>query len=343
MGCIETFFPGRSLPWFDCYVNTPKCLELVLTGGRCLVTGQAAGLAGPGAAGLASFDDLLAAFLDQMRYIAQLVLKAKADYDQILPEFQAAPLQSALTPSCLERGRDIYDGGTEYHLTGCYLVGLGTTVDSLAAIRQVVFEEHVLTLPDLVEILRADFSGHEILRQRLLNRAPKFGNDDDRVDGLVPLLVKAFSQAVVTAPSPAGWLKLPMIGSVSSHAGMGKRTGATADGRRMGESLSDGGSPAQGRSLKGPTAALRSVAKADHRLIPGGEAINLLLAPSTLSRETGLGNLVALLRAYTALGGEQLQVNVVNRATLEDAVRRPEQYRHLIVRVRRLLRVLHGA
>lgn len=333
VGCVETFFAGRSVPWIDCYVNVPKCLELVLTGGRCLISGRAAGLPGPGAAGVASFDDLLSGLFAQLRYVTQLVLGAKAAFDQNLPTFQAAPLQSALTPCALDRGRDLYDGGAEYHLTGAYLVGLATTVDSLAAIRRLVFEEGTLTLPELVEILRADFAGCQALRARLLNQMPKYGNDDDSVDDLARLVVAEFSRAVVETPAPAGWLRFPMIGSVWGHVVMGAATGATADGRRKGEALSDGGSPAQGRSRQGATAALRSVAKPDHTLIPGGEAVNLTLSPGALRGETGLSNLVALLRGYVGLGGEQVQINVVSRATLEAAQREPEAYRHLVVRV----------
>ncbi|HEX8958668.1 MAG TPA: pyruvate formate lyase family protein, partial [Solirubrobacterales bacterium] len=293
-----------------------------------------AGEPGPGASGIAAFDDLLDLLDSQIRYLTRLILRAKVGYDQALFGFQAAPFQSAVTPCSLARGRDLYDGGADYHLTGAYLVGLATTADSLAAIRRIVFEERAISLPELVAVLRADFDvpGGEALRHRLL-ACPKYGNDDDSVDDLARRLVRTFAEAVVGAPAPDGWLTFPMIGSVWGHIQMGEATAATADGRRRGQSLSDGGSPSQGRSRAGATAALRSVAKLDHRLIPGGEAINLTLSPGSLAGERGLDNLVALLQAYVSLGGEQLQVNVVDRATLEAAQANPDLYRHLVVRV----------
>jgi formate C-acetyltransferase len=317
-----------------CYVSVPKCLELVLTGGRCLLTGGEAGEPGPGAASIASFEELLDRLDSQVRFVVGLILGAKGGFDRSLFRFQAAPFQSAVTPCAMAKGRDVYDGGADYQLTGAYLVGLATAADSLAAIRRVVFEERTISLADLLEVLRADFAvpGGEALRHRLL-ACPKYGNDDDSVDALAHRLAATFARAVVGVPRPAGWHNFPMIGSVWGHIQMGAATAATADGRRSCQALSDGGSPSQGRSRSGATAALRSVAKLDHVLIPGGEAINLTLSPGCLAGEAGVDNLAALLRGYFSLGGEQLQVNVVDRATLEAAQANPEAYRHLIVRV----------
>ena len=114
---------------------------------------------------------------------------------------------------------------------------------------------------------------------------------------------------------------------------MGEKTAASANGRLAGETLSDGGSPSQGCNRNGATATLRSLAKADHRLVPGGAAINLRLSPSCLQGVDGLEKLVSLLKTYVAMGGEQLQVNVVDTDTLQQALENPEQYRDLVVRV----------
>ena len=333
VGCVETFFEGRSVPWIDCYVNAPKCLELALTGGRCLLTDREVSAATPLPDASPAFESLLLAFLGQLRQVTQLVLRAKVEHDLVAPRFQSAPLESALTPCALNRGLDLYAGGADYHLTGSYLVGLATAVDSLAAIRRLVFEDHALTLSELVTMLRDDFAGHESLRLRCANQLPKYGNDDDEVDDLARRVVAEFARAVTEAPKPEGWLHLAMIGSVWGHTLMGERTGATADGRHRGEALSDGGSPAPGRSRKGATAALRSVAKPNHTAIPGGEAVNLTISPASLRGPGGLTNLVGLLRGYFALGGEQIQINVHSRETLEAARRDPDAHRHLVVRV----------
>jgi formate C-acetyltransferase len=124
-----------------------------------------------------------------------------------------------------------------------------------------------------------------------------------------------------------------MLGSVLSHTTMGEKTGASANGRLAGETLSDGGSPSQGCNRSGATASLRSLSKANHRLVPGGAAINLRLSPGQLAGEEGVLRLVGLLKTYVAMGGEQLQVTVVDTDTLRQAIETPDQYRDLVVRV----------
>lgn len=334
VGCIETYFAGRCTPWVGLYVNGAKCLELAITGGRCLTTGKMVGRPGPGAVGIRSFGELLAEVDARLYEVTQLALRGKTLFDELLPTFQAAPLQSALTPCALERGRDLYDGGAEYTVTGPYLVGLATTVDALAAIRRLVFEDRVLCLSDLVEVLGDDFAGREALRLRLLNQPPKYGNDEDAVDLLAEHLVEVLYRATVEMPAKPGYLRMPVVAaSTTAHVTMGARTGASADGRRKGEPLSEGSTPGQGRSRLGATAALRSLAKVDHTLLGGGEAVTLTLSPSVIQGEGGPAALVALLKGYFVSGGAQIQVNVVGRETLRAARRDPRSYRHLVVRV----------
>lgn len=198
----------------------------------------------------------------------------------------------------------------------------------------------------LLLALKANFQGYERLHQYCRRRTPKYGNDDDRADRIAVRVVESFGRQV-KAYSDSAWevfqvanprsirkaYHYAMFGSVLSHTSMGTGTAASADGRLCGETLSDGGSPSQGCNTHGPTATLRSLAKADYRLAPGGAAFNLRLSPENFSGPEGLSLLVDLLKTYIAMGGEQLQVNMVSRVTLQQAMQHPESYRDLVVRV----------
>jgi pyruvate-formate lyase len=274
------------------------------------------------------------------------MLAAKDEYDIRISRFMPEPLNSAFIHDCLERGLDATGGGARYLLTGVYGVGLGTTVDSLAAIQTMVYQQGLVTLEELVDALRANFVGYERLHALLKQRTPKYGNDDDQADSIAVHIIESFGKQVkkysddawqstltLNHPVDRRCYHYAMFGSVLSHTGMGSGTAATANGRLAGETLSDGGSPSQGCNRLGATATLRSVAKADYHLAPGGAAINLRLSPSYFSEETGVDLLASLLITYFSMGGEQLQVNMVSSETLRQAIQTPDDYRDLVVRV----------
>ena len=184
-----------------------------------------------------------------------------------------------------------------------------------------------------MEALSANYMGHERLRQMLLNRAPKFGNDDDYVDGIAAALVEYTSWEVTKYRNPRGGTYTLGLFSYGEYIGHGLVTGATPDGRRAGEGISPNFSPAPGRDRKGPFAAMKSTSKVDQTLTANGTALDLTLHPSALMGEEGTEKLVHLLRAFNRLGGMQVQFNVVDGATLRAAQRQPEKYRGLTVRL----------
>jgi formate C-acetyltransferase len=189
-------------------------------------------------------------------------------------------------------------------------------------------------MDELLAALRDGFIGHERVRFLCLNRAPKYGNDDDRADRIAVRVIESFGRQMKAYPArQPNAVHYAMFGSVMSHTSMGAVTAASANGRLSGQTLSDGGSPTQGCNRSGATATLRSLAKADYRLAPGGAAINLRLLPSQLQGERGLERLINLLKTYVAMEGEQLQVTAVDASTLRAAQRQPDQYRDLVVRV----------
>jgi formate C-acetyltransferase len=211
-------------------------------------------------------------------------------------------------------------------------VGIGTITDSLAAIRSVVFEDAVIGLPHLVSAMAEDFAGNEALRQRLVNRAPKYGNDDDRADELMRRVFDSTFDCIDGRPAGIGGVhRLEML-PTTSHVYFGFVTGATADGRRAGTPLSEGISPVQGADRNGPTAVFRSAAKMDH-IKTGGTLLNMKFTPSLIAGDEGIERLRHLVRGYFEMEGHHVQFNVVDAATLREAQADPDSHRDLIVRV----------
>ena len=225
-------------------------------------------------------------------------------------------------------------GGAHYNFSGVQGVQIANVADSLAAVKQAVFEEKWLTAAELLTALRNNFAGQETLRQRLINRIPKYGNDDDRVDTQEKKWADRYSELVAQYPTIRGGVYQPGFYTVSAHVPMGANVGATPDGRLAGEPLADGGlSPTAGRDQKGPTAVLNSVSKINLRLASNGTLLNMKFLPTFFEGEKALEKFVTLLRGFCKLEIPHVQFNVVSADTLRKAQANPKQYRHLVVRV----------
>ncbi|MCX6028364.1 MAG: hypothetical protein NT169_03550 [Chloroflexi bacterium] len=241
------------------------------------------------------------------------------------------PLLSCFVNDCLARGRDIDHGGARYNWIEPSFVGLSNLVDALAAIRKFVYEERKLGLGELVEALATDFAGREDLRLMLLHRAPKYGNDEDSVDALAVEVTGWIRDEVRRYNTYLGGRFVSGFFCWIMHEKLGRATCASADGRRAGFPLGDGSGPAQGRERVGPTAALLSATKWDHTPHLGGIAVNLKF---TRPRdEAFVPKLLDLVSTYLERGGFEVQVNVIDRATLLAARQNPELYRDLVVRI----------
>jgi formate C-acetyltransferase len=187
-------------------------------------------------------------------------------------------------------------------------------------------------MKELIRALGQDFEGHDRLRQRVLNRTPKFGNDDDYADGLMMRVFESYFEAVDGRPTPRGGNYRINLLPTTVHVYFGKMTGATADGRKSGDAVSEGVSPVQGADRNGPTAVIKSLGKMDH-VRTGGTLLNQKFTPQLLADDTGLRGVKDLVRSYFRLMGHHIQFNVVTADTLREAQRYPEKYRDLIVRV----------
>jgi len=248
-------------------------------------------------------------------------------------EQRPCPLLSCFTADCLELGMEYAGGGARYKPDYVHGIGISTAADSLCAIRKFVFERGEVRAETLLAALRSDFEGFETLRQRLLNKAPKYGNDEDEADAVFVRLVRDFYAEVEGRRDGRGGTCYPGFMTWESHNLLGKGTGASADGRRARTAVSDSVGAVQGMDRKGLTALLRSVTKADYVPAVGGVTFNVKVSPELFASDGGSAALEAALRTYLDAGGFQVQVNVLRREQLEEAKEHPERHSNLIVRV----------
>ena len=331
-GCVEVGAFGKENYNLTGYFNMPKVLEITLHNGLDPRSGRRLGPETGDPAGFETFDRLFAAYRQQLNHFVEVKVRGNNVVERLYAAHMPAPFLSLLIDDCIAAGRDYHDGGARYNTTYIQGVGLGTMADALSALRYHVFDQGTLSLPDLLAALAADFEGHERTRQLLLNRTPRYGNDDDYADGVMRQVFDAYFQAVDGRPNTKGGHYHVNLLPTTCHVYFGSVCGATPDGRHAGTPLSEGISPVQGADRHGPTAVLRSAAKMDHART-GGTLLNQKFTPQLLADEAGLDHLVQLVRTYFRLDGHHVQFNVVDAETLRAAQRYPEQHRDLIVRV----------
>ena len=331
-GCVEVGAFGKEAFILAGYFNIPKMLELALHDGVDPRTGRQLGPRTGDPASFAAFDDLFTAFLAQMRHFVEIKVRGNSVIERLYATYMPAPFLSTLIDDCIAKGRDYHDGGPRYDTTYIQGVGIGTITDALSAIKHHVFDRRDLTMAGLLAALDADFAGHERERQLLLNRTPRYGNDDDAADALMVRVFNAFFDLIDGRKNTRGGTYHLNMLPTTCHVYFGSVIGATPDGRRARTPLSEGISPVQGADRHGPTAVIKSAAKMDHART-GGTLLNQKFTPQLLADDAGLDKLTQLIRSYFRLDGHHIQFNVVDVETLRQAQAHPEQHRDLIVRV----------
>ncbi len=331
-GCVEVGAFGKENYNLTGYFNLPKILELTLHNGVDPRTGKQLGLATGDPLQFTSFDELLAAYEKQLRYFIDLKVRGNSVIERLYATYMPAPFLSLLIDDCITRGKDYHDGGARYNTSYIQGVGLGTITDALTALKFHIFDRKTLSLEALLIALQDNFVGHERTRQKLLNRTPRYGNDDDYADEVMKTIFEMYFKAVDGRPNTKGGEYHINLLPTTVHVYFGSVIGATPDGRRSGEPLSEGISPVQGADRGGPTGVIKSAAKMDH-VRTGGTLLNQKFTPQLLHDEAGLDGLVQLVRTYFKLDGHHIQFSVVDAATLRAAQEHPEQHRDLIVRV----------
>lgn len=280
-----------------------------------------------------SFDDHLGALLDALDRRIENKFNSENQSRRTRAENSVNPLLSCFVNDCLERGLDIERGGARYNWIMPSYVGLANLVDSLYALKKVVYDEKRLTVSEFKVILDQNFEGNEPLRLHLLDALPKYGNDNDEIDGYFGMLTEHIIAecAKYTALHSNGKL-IPSVFCWEMHERFGRSTGATPDGRRAGFPLGDGSGPCQGRELNGPTASILSSTKWDHHRLIGGVAVNMKFTKSKQSNSSS-DVMKALIVSFMKRGGFEMQINVTDKSILERARKSPEEYRDLVVRV----------
>ncbi len=346
IGCIETAVGGK---WgYRCtgmsFINFARVMLAALEGGRDATSGkvflpQEQALS---KGNFTHFDEVLACWDKQIRYYTRKSIEIEYVVDTVLEENAHDILCSALVDDCIERAKSIKQGGAKYDWVSGLQVGIANLGNSLAAVKKLVFEQGAVAQRQLAEALASDYDGltHEQLRQRLINGAPKYGNDDDNVDALLVRAYQTYIDEIKNYHNPR-YGRGPIGGdyyagtsSISANVPFGAQTMATPDGRKARTPLAEGASPASGTDHLGPTAVIGSVGKLPTGAILGGVLLNQKLNPATLDNESDRQKLMALLRTFFEdHQGWHIQYNIVSRETLIEAKKHPDRYRDLVVRV----------
>ncbi len=331
-GCVETGAFGKECYILTGYFNLVKVLEITLHNGIDPRTGKQTGLVTGNAEEFESFDDLFDAFKKQLNHFIDIKIKGNLIIEQLYAKYLPAPFLSILVDDCILNGKDYNAGGARYNTSYIQGVGIGTITDSLSVIKYMIYDKKRMRFADFIAVLDGNFADNEPLRHNLLNEPPKYGNDDNEADDIMKQVFEAYFDAVDGRPNAKGGQFRINLLPTTVHVYFGSVAGATPDGRKAGQPLSEGISPVQGADSNGPTAVIKSAAKIDH-LRTGGTLLNQKFTPQIMETEEGIDKVAGLVRSYFRMDGHHIQFNVVTAETLRKAQAEPEKYRDLIVRV----------
>jgi formate C-acetyltransferase len=334
IGCYEPAVEGKEAGCtMNITVNLAKGVELALNDGQDPLSGEQIGPHTGDPRAFDSFDQMWDAYVAQMDYFLEHALAGIQAAERAWPQINPSPMVAGTFEHCIARGKDIGQGGPLYNGVGFVGAALANTCDSLLALRKAVYEEKRFTAQEVLEALRSDFEGRETMRQYLLNRVPKWGNNDPEADDLAKRIAGYFCNKVHSFTNGRGGVCSAALFSLNAALTMGQLTGALPDGRKAWESLAPGQGAAYGRDRNGVTALIDSVTKLDSTLTPNGAVLDVTLHPSAVAGEEGLEALTALIKTFLAQGGYAVQFNVFDVHTLKEAQRHPERYATLQIRV----------
>jgi len=352
VGCVEPTLPGKEYGWHDsAYINTAKFMEMVLNGGICLDCSEscprydkcvgAGKRLGPNTGNLAEYknmDELLLSVKKQFKYWLDEMCASLNIIDRAHQERKPLPYLSAFFIDCLEKGKDITAGGAKYNGIGPQALGVATCSDTLTTIKQLVFDEKKYTGAELLQAIKDNWQGHEVL-YNLINssKVHHYGNDDDYADDLFKYIYDTYCDTMANRPITRGGFFSPGVYSVSGNVAMGLGTNATLDGRMKGEAISDNMGPvhtkAGSHDTMGPTALSNSVGKVDHSKATNGTLLNVRFPENAVSGIEGRDNLISYIDSYLSNDPMHIQFNIMSAETMKQAQKNPEEYKDMLVRV----------
>ncbi|MFX1373046.1 MAG: pyruvate formate lyase family protein [Promethearchaeota archaeon] len=337
VGCVEPAGTGNDFSYTaGNAIQISILLNMALNEGRTILSGtKTVGAKTPPASVFKSFEDVKNAWVEQVKFAIDLTVKKAELKDKAFADYMPSPLLSSSIEGCLESGMDATRNGAKYNNNPMGAQGLATVTNSLAAIRWAVFEEKIVTMEELVKHMNNNFKGAESLREKLRNKAPKYGNGDERTDDLAKWVATTLCENTRKYKARGGdGIYHNCLVSAGSQIMEGKLLGATADGRLFGEPVANGISPANGTEKNGLTMALRSIAYATAEPhLTNGASMNVRINPTLLETDEGIEKFTSIVEAYLELGGRELQVNPISSETLRDAQVHPEKYPDLSVKV----------
>ena len=332
-GCWEVIIPGRTNFVFQ-RLSMMLCLEWALNRGVSRLEGRQMGPDTGDPRAFSSFDDVWQAFLAQMDAMMERVVERVVETIDNRSFIAPVPLLSALIDGAVESKRDMTAGGSKFRTFGMLAESAGHAIDSLTAIKTVIFDQKRASMSDLCDALEVNFEGYAPLRSNLMD-APKYGNDDPEADTLGRKMIQAFIDTVGRhAEAHKSVVKFPCgVGTFSWYIGIGEGLGTSADGRLAGEPVSSNFSPALGRDMSGIPGAILSYSNMHHEDLPAGGPLDLRLASRLVKGDEGTERMAALIRSFVDSGGNMMTLTVVDTEELRAAQREPENYKSLRVRM----------
>ncbi len=331
-GCVETGAFGKESYILTGYFNLVKVLEVTLHNGIDPRTGEMIGVRSGDPGGFETFDHLYDAFEKQLKHFIDIKIRGNRIIERLWARYLPAPFLSIVIDDCIKNGTDYNAGGARYNSSYIQGVGMGTVTDSLSSLKYHCFDRKTVLLTEMIGALKLGFEGQEDLRADLLDKTPKYGNDDDYADDILRRVFESYFAAIDNRPNTKGGHYRVNLLPTTCHIYFGSVVGATPDGRLCGMPLSEGISPVQGADRNGPTSVVKSASKIDH-IRTGGTLLNQKFTPQVMADDDGITKLMHLIRAYFRMDGHHIQFNVVDGATLRLAQAEPENHRDLIVRV----------
>ncbi len=334
IGCYEPAVDGKEVACtMNLVINLAKGVELALHDGVDPLSGEQVGPKTGNPREFSSFEDLFLAYRTQMEFLITRSVKYVGMHECHWPEINPSPLIAGTIEGCLERGQDIGQGGAVYNSIGCVGTGLANACDSLLAMKQTVFDEEQFTMTEVLDALESDFEDRESMRQYLLNRVPKWGNNDPEADLLARRVADHYCGEVHCLSNGRGGPVQAALFTLKYQWTMGKATGALPDGRKACTSLACGVGATSGRDRNGVTGLIGSVTNLDFTETPNGSVLDVTLHPTAVRGAEGLNALVGLIKTFFKEGGYALQFNVFDEEMLRDAQHHPEKYASLQIRV----------
>ncbi len=334
VGCVEVSVGGKEYNNTESLrINWGKILEALLFNGSCPGAGTEVRLSRDYSDTVfETFEELFEAYKNELVHFTRLGMAGNDILDLNYGKHWPAPFMSSIEVGCLEKNIDITAGGAVYNNSAVNSCAVANTVNSLLALKQVVFEKKLASLEQVLDAMRRNFEGCEILRQQLMN-ADKFGNDAALTQSITRELTDCFNDTVTSQKCVRGGVYTIGYYTVANHVWMGTQTGAMPDGRLAGAAFASSFSPVQGSEVNGPTEVIKSIACVDHTYFGNGMVLDMKFTPTFFHAHGHRQAFKQMVDAYFMMGGMEIQFNVVSRETLIAAQQNPKDYQNLIVRV----------